>query len=369
MAAKPLRVSFFMANMGDGGAERVVAKLLVHLDRARFEPRLILVKANGPFMKDLPSDVPVHELGSKRLATSAPALFRALRREPPDVLFAAGGANVVASVAHRLARSPARLVLSERNAVLRPDRSPAALRAEIQLKRWTYRRADLVTAVSQGVADQVRDVLGVPSEKLSVVFNPIVDLSMIDRAGESVEHPWFHDGEPLVLAVGRFVENKDYPTLLRAFAKVRAGVPARLFVLGEGPLREFVAAEAQRLGLGDVVHLHGFDPNPFKYMAKAHALMHASRAEGLPGVHIQTMACGTPVISTDCDFGPREVIASGEDGFLVPVGDVEQLAARTLEVLRDAALRTRMGAAAAVSARRFSTSSSLGLYQAALEGR
>lgn len=344
--------------------------LLRHLDRTRFELELALVKIEGPFVQDVPSDVRVHNLNVPRLARAVPALMRLIRARQPHVVFStASAANPIASMAHAFARSNARLVLSERNAFFRGRPSDIKQQVEVLLKRLTYSRAAAVTAVSQGVADQLVSALGLPPSQVQVVFNPMVEDDLPQRAAESIEHPWFEAGQPpVVIACARLVEQKDYPTLLEAFAKVHVATGARLFVLGEGPLRGRLEAQARALGLGDAVCLYGFDKNPFKFMSRARLLMHASRAEGLPGALIQSMACGTPVVSTDCDFGPREVIASsGTDGFLVPVGDADQLAHHAIKLLADQALHARMAAAARQSVQRFTVAASLARYTAALE--
>jgi glycosyltransferase involved in cell wall biosynthesis len=364
------RVFFFRPTLGEGGADRVTLTLLQRLDRSRFAPTLVLMRAEGPFLADLPGDVRVIPLGSARLATAGRGLAALLRRERPDVLFStASTSNLVAVAAHFAARSRARLVLSERNALYRGRRDDLKQRLEVALKKVTYRGADLVTAVSQGVADQLADSVRVPRDKLAVVYNPMVDDDLATRAAEVAGDPWFEQGTPVILACGRLVTQKDYPTLLDAFARVRARHPARLFVLGEGPMRTELEARARAAGLADCVRFHGFDKNPFKYMARARLLMHASRAEGLPGSLIQAMACGTPVVSTDCDFGPREVITRpGEDGYLVPVGDAAGLADRATALLTDDALRDRIAAEARRSAARFSVAASLARYQQAIEG-
>jgi glycosyltransferase involved in cell wall biosynthesis len=369
---RPPRVMFFCPTLGEGGADRVVLTLLQRLDRARVSPQLALLRREGALVGDVPADVPTFALGSRRLLLAAPDLARLLRRERPDVLFSThGGSNIIAAIAHALARSPARLVLSERSALLRRDRSRARRALELPAKRVTYRRADLVTAVSSGVARELATLLGLAASRIRVVGNPVVDDDLAAAAAEPVDHPWFaaRAAVPVIVAVGRLVEVKDYPTLLDAFARIRAARPARLFVLGEGPLRGALEARVRAAGLAGDVALHGFDRNPFKYMARARVLLHASLAEGLPGALIQAMACGTPVVSTDCDFGPREVIArSGHDGFLVPVGDARALAERTLALLADAALARRVGDSARASVQRFTTAASLAQYQAAITG-
>lgn len=376
--ARPTRVLFFCPTLGDGGADRVVVTLLERLDRARVAPALALVRRAGALAGEVPADVPVHELGARRLLVAAPDLARLLRRERPDVLFSThGGSNIIAAAAHALARSPARLVLSERSALTRADRGRARRALELPAKRLTYRRADLVTAVSAGVGRELESRLGLPPARVRVVYNPIVDDALAARAAEPVEHPWLAAaGEragaapvPVIVAAGRLVEIKDYPTLLAAFARIRAARPARLIVLGEGPLRGALEARARAAGLAGDVAFVGFDRNPLRYLARARLLLHASRAEGLPGALIQAMACGTPVVSTDCDFGPREVIARpGHDGFLVPVGDAASLADRALALLGDDALARRVGEAARASAARFTVAAALAQYEAAITG-
>lgn len=365
------RVLFFRPSLGEGGADRVQLAVLRGLDRSRYRATLVLVRKEGPFLADVPADVDVVELGSRRLALSLPAFARVLQSERPDVVFSTCSAsNVIAATAHGLLQSRARLILSERNALYRGRPSYHPKQAlEVGLKRLLYRRADLVTAVSQGVANELAEIAKVPRDKIAVVYNPMVDDDLDSRAREAVDHPWFaREAPPVVVACARLVPQKDYPTLLEAFAQLHRQVPCRLWILGDGPLR----GELQRLvvqrGIGSHVHFAGFDKNPFRYMARARVLIHASRAEGLPGALIQSMACGTPVVSTDCDFGPREVITSGQDGYLVPVGDAAALASFASRVLTDDGLHAALAASARSAAQRFTVSASLARYHAAVAG-
>jgi glycosyltransferase involved in cell wall biosynthesis len=364
-----MQVMFFAPSLGKGGADRVLLTLLKHLDRSRFQPSLVLVRRDGPWLGDVPSDVRVLELGARRLATSLPRLVPVLRRERPDVVFSLqAGANVIAAIAHTLARSKARLVLSERSTLKRPDWSRARSAIELPLKRVTYRRADVVTALSQGVGRELHAMLAVPEAKIRVIYNPTVDDDLVAQSRDRVEHPWFADDVPIVLAVGRLVEIKDYPTLLAAFARVHAQKRARLVVLGDGPLRESLVARAGSLGISDDVAFLGFDKNPFRYMARARVMIHASRAEGLGSVIIQAMACGTPIVATDCDYGPRELITSGRDGFLVGVGEPAQIAERVSQLLVDDALAKRVSAEAAKSALRFTVPEAMARFEEAIAG-
>lgn len=364
------RVLFFRPSMAEGGADRVTHTVLRWLDRARFAPSLALMRLEGPFLADLATDVAVHHVRAPRLALAVPSLAWILRQQQPDVLFSTSSTgNIVAAAAHLAARSRARLVLSERTPLFRAGIRDARHRAFALAKRVTYRRAHLVTAVAQGIADQLIHELGVPGSMVRVLDNPLLDESIAAQAAESIDHHFFDGTAPVVLACGRMVPIKDYPTLLRAFTEIRKVRPARLVILGDGSLRGSLEELARSLGIAPDVWFAGFDRNPFRYMAKSALLLHCSRAEGMPGAQIQALACGLPVVATDCEFGPREVIRDGENGYLVAVGDVQALAARALALLGNNALRETFAATAPQSVRRFATATAMVGYEAALDGQ
>lgn len=369
---RPLTVACFAPALGSGGADRVLLTLLRKLDRRRFRPVLALLRREGVSDAGLPADVPVEVLGARRLAYALPGLTAWLRQVQPDVVFSMhGAANVVVALAHGLARLEARLVLSERSALHRADHSRLRRATELPAKWLTYRRADLITAVSTGVARDLVQTLGLPRDRVQVVENPIVDDELDELSMAPCTHPWFSPAaeRPVLLAVGRLVAIKDYPTMLRAFALVRERVDARLAILGEGPLRADLEELARQLGLSDHVVFLGFDANPFPYMRRATLLVHASQAEGLPGALIQAMACGLVVVSTDCDHGPREVIRRpGEDGSLVPVGDRRTLAAAVIDLLDNPERRRLMAVAARRSSLRFTVSRVVSVYEDAIAG-
>ncbi len=367
----PMRVLMFRPNLGEGGADRITITLLQHLDRARFAPSIALVRATGKLISEVPPDVPVIDLRASRLALSIPALARTIAAERPDVILCtAGGANVFAVAAHRLARSRARLVLSERSAVRRTaGRSRLRTLTELATKRIAYRLADEVTAVSNGVADELVSELGLSRDRIRVVYNPLVEDRHRELAALPIADPWFSDREtPHLVAVGRLVSYKDYPTMLAAFARIHAATRARLTILGTGPEQADLEARARTLRIGDAVKFAGFDPNPFRYFARAAVTLQSSLVEGLPGAIVQSMSCGTPVVATDCDHGPREVIRDGVDGYLVPIGNANRMAEHTIKLLEDATLRAQFSAAGVEAAARFSVASSMQRYEAALAG-
>lgn len=273
-------------------------------------------------------------------ASAIPALVRYLRDERPDVLLSgASHVNLVAAFAHRISRTTVPLVL-------RVSNYPSGNLHEWPLHQQTIRRllrytlgivypwADHIIAVSRGVARDVQRLTGLPDDRVTTIYNPVVGPYIARLAAEPVGHVWVADADvPLILAVGRLTIQKDYPTLIRAFAQVRAIRAAHLAILGEGRQRSGIEKLVHELGLHADVALLGQVDNPFAWMSKAAVFVLSSAWEGLPGVLIEALACGCPVVSTDCPSGPREILEDGAIGPLVPVYDDHALAAAILTVL------------------------------------
>lgn len=199
---------------------------------------------------------------------------------------------------------------------------------------FVYPWADHVIAVSKGVAHEVQRLTGLPDDRVTTIYNPVVGPYIRRLAAQPVDHPWVADTQvPLILAVGRLTPQKDYPTLIHAFARVRYVRAAHLVILGEGRQRHKLEKRVHQLGLDADVALLGHVDNPFAWMSRAAVLVLSSAWEGLPGVLIEALACGCPVVSTDCPSGPREILEHGAFGPLVPVHDDRMLAAAILTVL------------------------------------
>ena len=233
--------------------------------------------------------------------------------------------------AHRLpaVRYSGRVVVVEQNTLSEAAKHGKSRRDRLmpQIVRAVYPRADYVVGVWRASWSISRASLSLPAEKLKVVFNPIVTPDLKERAKEPLEHPWFSDGSKVFIAVGRLRPQKDFRTLLQAFSRVRATRPARLLILGEGPERSELEDLVRELGIADDVSLPGSVENPYAYLSRAVAFVLSSRWEGLPTVLIEALACGLPVIATDCPSGPKEILAGGRYGKLVRVNAVEDLAA------------------------------------------
>ena len=262
-------------------------------------------------------------------------IVRYFREARPGVFMAAAShVHVPVLIAHRIAACDVPLVLRVSNHLSRSGSGGAKPKTRLfapRLARRLYPRAAAIVAVSQGVADDVHAVTGYPRARIHALHSPILTDELRERAEAPLDHPWFAAGEPpVVLGVGRLVKQKDFPTLIRAFARVRGGRPARLLLLGRAKnnkkrrrLTDLIAS----LGVTADVQLAGYVDNPLAYMKRAAVLVLSSAWEGLPGVLIEALACGCPIVSTDCPSGPSEILAGGEYGRLVPIGDDVAMAA------------------------------------------
>lgn len=291
---------------------------------------VVLAHAEGPYLADVAKAVRVVDLRARRVAASLPGLVGYLRRERPTALLSAmGHANVVAVLARGLAHVPTRVVVSEHNHFSQTQRRAVNLRGRAmgRFMRVAYPRADGVVAVSAGVADDLARSIGLPRGRIEVIYNPVVTPALEALARAPVPHPWFDGaGPPVILGVGRLTAQKDFATLIRAFARLRARQPARLVILGEGELRPALEALAAELGVQADVSLPGFVDNPFAYMRRSALFVLSSAWEGFGNVLAEAMACGCAVVSTDCPSGPAEILENGRWGRLVPVGDAPALA-------------------------------------------
>ena len=326
-----MRVAIFIPSFGDGGAERMLVNLASALVARGVSMDFLTRSRKVPYLDGLDPAVQLIETGRGGLLTQQLLLRRYLRAARPDVVLCGKDkAGEAMQLARRLSGVPVRIVMrpgtsySARFAELRPF---SRWRARLRVRR-VYGAADAVVGNSEAVVADVAAAAGLPAARLHLIRNPVVTPRLFAQAREALDHPWFAAGQPpVVLGVGRLGQVKGFDVLIEAFAQLRAQRPARLMILGEGRLREALAAQAARLGVADDVALSGFDANPYRYLARAALFVLSSRREGSPNALTEALALGVPVVSTDCPAGPREVLRGGEVAPLVPVDDVAAMAA------------------------------------------
>jgi len=290
------------------------------------------------------------DLQSPRLWSCLPALVKYIRRERPAAIIAAAWlGNGLAGLAKRLSGRPIPVILTEHALLLFRFAEEGAVRHKVLKALLTrgYRAADAFVAVSHGVADELRKLPFVAPSRIHVIYNPVWSPELVSRSQQPAEHPWLSDGStiPVLISAGRLDRLKGFDTLLRALVQVRQKRDARLIILGEGEERTALESLVSKLDLEDCVDMPGFVANPERFMSRAAVFVLSSRTEALPTVLIESLACGTPIVSTDCRTGPREILEESKYGTLVPVDDAGALAAAILEKLTDPgdrnALRSR----------------------------
>ena len=340
MSQQEPKISVLASFSGAGGVERMLVNLLQGFAALERDVDLLTIRTESPHLAALPPSVRRIDLGARHSAGAALALARHLRAEPPQVLLAAKDrAGRAAVLARQLARVRLPIVMR-----LGTDLS-GALAHRHPLRRWLrtapvrriWRHIEHIVAVSEGVAEDTVRVARYPPARISVIRNPVITGALAAQAAMPCPHPWLtpaaQAASPVILGAGRLERQKDFSTLLHAFALLRAARPVRLVLLGEGAWRERLTALANRLGVAADVDLPGFQPNPYPFLARARVFALSSRWEGSPNVLTEAMALGTPVVATDCPSGPREILGGGRYGPLVAMGDAPGLAAALAQAL------------------------------------
>lgn len=349
------KVLCFVPCLGNGGAEMHLLRLLKHFDRTEFQPILAVTRAGGSYESRLPEDVNLHKCGwgklpseTLRVQSAIRPLRRLLLRERPDVVLTLLD-HAVAAMARALEDLPFRKPLFI--ACLQNNLQETLRELPLWTKKWLrrrivsgYARADHVIALSEGAAQALLKSVPWVRRRFSVIYNAGYDENVEELARE--EPALALPAGPLFLGCGRLTQQKDFLTLVQAFARIHGETGGELWILGEGEMRKTLEREVAALGLQGSVRLPGFVANPFAFMARASAFILCSQWEGFGNVLTEAMACGTPVISTDCPHGPREILEEGKWGELVPVGDVAALGEAMRRSLREKTLFQARAAAA-----------------------
>jgi glycosyltransferase involved in cell wall biosynthesis len=356
----PTRVLFVLATLDAGGAERTVLTLLPHLRARGLDARVGLLARRGVLDGEIePSQVVRARMAPAWMSyESSPGLGRILvglplvplqqldllRRFRPHVVVSCTASMNLAALLSTWAYGRRRIawILREGNNTRAILESDAPSRPGRALRWWAtalaYRASDRVVAISNGVADGLTRNFGVPRDCMRVVHNP-VDVTRIYRRAHEVDRALFPSR--FIVACGRLHRQKGFDLLLRAFARLRE-TDLTLAILGDGPERGDLEALARELGLGARLMMPGFVENPWTWIARAAAFVLPSRWEGFASVLVEAMACGTPVVAADCDFGPREIVQDGDTGLLACANDAESLANTIHRVLSERALGQRL---------------------------
>jgi glycosyltransferase involved in cell wall biosynthesis len=332
-----LKIAVFLPALEAGGAEDMMLHLVIALRGMGVDAELVVGRERGS--RRVPDDAACTVLRGRTTLGVAVRLAVYLRQRRPDALLSTlAHANVIAVVAKLLSGTTARIYLREATtlsvSVKTARRSPKAQLLPL-LVRFFYPKADGIIAVSSGVAEDLVRMTKIDRSRQHVLKNPVITPTTFARANAPCAHPWLTDHAiPVVLAVGRLAQAKNHSLLLESFARVREQVACRLILLGDGPERARLTRKIDALGIGDAVSMPGHEENPLCYMSRADLLVVSSVFEGFPNVLIEALACGCPIVSTDCPSGPREILADGIPGRLVPPNDSSALADAMVSALK-----------------------------------
>jgi glycosyltransferase involved in cell wall biosynthesis len=324
------KISVFIPDLRGGGAERMMVHLINEFALRDIDCELVLANNTGPYLPLVSDRVSITELKCSFMNPIVIyRLYRHLVRSKPDVLLSAMTyPNVAALLARRLAGVPPRTVISERVVLTVQSHQSGSLKERLKppAARMTYNMADHIISVNDDVSEDLVKNIHVDRQRISSINNPVLTEDSI--SGRDIpDHPWLQDHtRPVIIAAGRLARQKDYPTLLNAMARIPEERDVRLIILGEGPDRADLESLAGSLGVAGRIDMPGFAQDPYAWMQHADLFVLSSAWEGSPNVLVEAMACGCPVVSTDCPGGSRRILEEGRHGPLVPVGDADALA-------------------------------------------
>lgn len=330
------KISLFLYSFRGGGAEKMMVKIANELHQRNHELRLILVEANGPFKSLVETGIQTAEIGGSNILQIQYNLWEWLQKQDTDVLLSTMEVpNIVSIIAAKFLNSIP-VVLRSANINSMKERQ-GKYRLLPMLKSVSYPYADDIITISDGVACDLAQIKRVnKSSMMTTIYNPAYDSDIQAKAEEPVSIEWMtNDEKNVAIGVGSMKRQKDFMTLIRAVQRVNQEDELYLVILGDGELQDELKSLAENLGISDRVSFPGFVDNPYAYMAKSDVFILSSAWEGFGNVIVEAMACGTPIVSTDCPGAPSEILNNGEYGPLVPVGDDEAMAKAIKTVLTE----------------------------------
>lgn len=321
-----------------GGAEKVTVNLINALVRLNVKIDILLLKqkdlkiieANDQIVKEFKDKVNVIYMPSTRAIYSISWLFSYMKKkEPTSFLSVLDNMNILTFLVSLLTNNKHKIFLTIHNNISNELRLKKNFKNIIisYFVKYIYKHANKIIAVSNGISDNLVFKYKIPQSCIKIIYNPIITSDLALKAKEDCPHPWLRTStKPVILAVGSFRPQKDFPTLIKAFSLVRKQIDVRLIILGEGALRKELESMVKTFNIEDSVSLPGFSDNVYSFMSKADLFVLSSKTEALPTVLIEALACNTPIISTDCEYGPREILENGKFGTLVNPGNYIEMA-------------------------------------------
>ncbi|WP_427337955.1 glycosyltransferase [Caloranaerobacter sp. DY30410] len=328
------KIAFILPSLGGGGSEKVVINIIKYLNRNKYNIRLIVINLKGPYIKDLPDDIDIVNLGHKRLRYSFVDLAKELIRFNPDYVFSTlGYLNFGIIVIVKLFKLKSHIIIRESSTPSKYIERLPTIRKYLfsYLYKILYNRADIIVAQCDIMKEDLINNFNINATKVKRIYNPI-DIENIVIKGS--EFNPYDDRYVNVVAVGRLVYAKGYDILLHSIKKLMDIIPnIKLYIVGDGPLRNDLINLAYELGINEITEFIGFVKNPYPYIKNAQLFVLSSRWEGFPNTLLEALACGTKCVATNCMSGPKEILGDNEYGFLAETEDSKSLYLNMLKCL------------------------------------
>lgn len=327
------RVAIVLPKMSINGVQKVHAQLASEFINDDIPVDFVTSDPDGAIVPELPAETRIIFIGQRGKLFFFPELLRYLRHsQPTHVMSAYDDVSVLVLAARLLPSCKYFVLVGLHNSVVEAHRSGSWLRQWKnwlirKAMRWFYRRADALIAVSNGLAEEASTLMHLPRNTITTIHNPVITnkFQALLAASCPITLPLASD-KPVIGFFGRLEPQKNVAMLINAFALVQKAVTCDLLVVGEGSLEVDLRHQCEHLGLTERITFHPFLRNPFPLMQRCDIVVLSSIYEGAPNILIEAMACGTQIVSTNCHYGPSEILQGGTFGQLVPVGDVDALA-------------------------------------------
>lgn len=324
MKPKP-NLTFVIETLGGGGAERVMLNLMNYLAEQGYTIDLVLVRQVGVFLDELSPEIQIHDMGCKNVYLSLFPLIRFFRQHKPSIIISSLNVmNAVTLLARHFSGINAKTIIRVDNFVSKEEGHILKQLLHPVIFRRILPLADEIVIVSKAAAADLSHYSGIPQERITTIYNPVLTDEISQKMEEKPNHPWLLQKDiPVLVAIGRLTNVKNFTWLIETFHALLKYVEARLLIFGQGEDQEKLERLIRKYRLIDKVQMPGFVQNPYAVLKNASIFVLTSKHEGLPTVMIEALACNCPVVSIDCQSGPAEILNYGGFGWLVDEGNKE----------------------------------------------
>lgn len=334
MKNNSIHVAFVIGSMRAGGAERATLNLINGLSQRGMSIDLVLLSSKGEFFNEISKSIHIVSLNKSRTIYSVNTFQNYLKENNPDIIVAIQNhIQLLVLLSIKFSHWKGKIILNEQSTY---SRNVTGIKGRIQklLSKYLFQSAHVITSVSKGVKEDFTKSFPALQLKNNVIPNAIITDQFDEYKNHTVKHHFFEEGKGVVVTAGRLVKSKNFALLLKAFAVAKKEMDIKLIILGDGPELFSLQQIAAKLNISDDVSFQGYVPYPSHYFSKASVFVLSSDYEGLPAVIIEALACGCKIVSTNCENGPAEILANGDYGWLVPVGEVKALSLSILTALK-----------------------------------